>query len=86
MKLYYLQSNNRIITVKYEDEVFKFDTSTLSPFNAFEIDEVDPLNKSLCIDLVRACNRIDEGGDGKYAIVGGVLLEKDNWVEKIYDI
>lgn len=83
MRIYYLQSNNKIVTAKYDDELFRFDDSTLSPFNIFDIDEVDPTNKAICLDLVRTVNKVDEAGDGKYYISGGILMVKDGWQEKI---
>ena len=87
MKIYYLQSNNRIVAAKYNDEVFKFDTNTLSPFNIFEIDEVDPFNKAICLDLVRTVNKVDEVGEGKYYInSSGILMEKEGWIEKVEEI
>lgn len=89
MKLYYLQSEysvgkHRIVKALYDDEVFKFDEGTLSPFNTLTIDEVDPLNKALCLGLYRTQNRADVEGENKHHVnAQGQLIEKVGWEEYI---
>lgn len=89
MKVYYLQSEyqtgkRRIVKVLYDDEVFKFDEGTLSPFSTLTVDELNPQNKTICLDLSRTCNKIDAAGEGKYHVnTLGQLIEKVGWQEKI---
>lgn len=90
MKLYYLQQHNgRIIQVLYDRDVFATDLSNLNPaYQIFEIDEIDPTNKPVCLDLIKTLNRTDVAGESKYKIISGQLSEKEGWVEYIetYDI
>lgn len=86
MRLYFIQSNNAFVAAKYDDELFRFDTATLSPFNTFDIDEVDPINKLICLDLIRTCNKVDEAGLYKYYLSGGQIMQRVGWVEKPYEI
>jgi len=92
MRLYYLQSQyvsnkHKVVKALYDDEVFRFNEGVLSPFYVLNIDEVDPFNKALCLDLVRTANKVDEAGEGKYYInSGGILMEKEGWVEKVEEI
>jgi len=84
MKIVYLQ-NGKITTCVYDRDWFMFDnqgavTSTL------EIDEIDPDNKALCLDLVRTQGKVDESGDPKYMVTEGELMEKEGWVEVVADI
>lgn len=87
MNIYYLQSTRRIVKVVYDSEVFKFDTGTLSPFSVLTIDELDPVSKSLCFDLIRTCGRVDLDGENKYHVnAQGALIEMIDWVEAVYEI
>lgn len=87
MKLYYLQSEyqagkHRIVKCLYDDEVFKFDEGTLSPYSAIMIDEINQDNKALCIDLYRTQDRVDANGENKYyAGSTGALMEVGGWAE-----
>ena len=93
MKVYYLQSEyqpgkRRIVRVLYDDGVFKQDEETLSPFFIFTIDEVDPVNKAICMDLWRTAGKVDANGFNKYHvdIATGNLMEQEAWVERVEDI
>ncbi|MBI5469016.1 MAG: hypothetical protein HY891_07760 [Deltaproteobacteria bacterium] len=92
MKIYYLQSvyqlgKHRIVKVLYNDEVFKFDEGTLSPFNTLTIDEIDPANKILCLDLARTVNKTDNVGEGKYYVdATSALMEKASWTEYVLEV
>lgn len=92
MNLYYLQSEyqpskHRIVKAVYEADDFKFDTGTLSPFSVLTIDELDPVSKSLCFDLIRTVGRVDLDGENKYHINDqGALIELIDWVEAVYEI
>lgn len=92
MNLCYLQSEyapskHRIVKAVYDSEVFKFDTGTLSPFSVLTIDELDPVSKGLCFDLVRTCGRVDMDGENKYHVnAQGALIELIDWMEAVYEI
>lgn len=91
MKLYYHQSEfspgkHRVVAAIYDTDLFKFDTGTLSPFSTLSIDEVDPNNKAICLDLVRTANRTDEAGEGKYYVSNGQLMEKEGWTERTPEV
>jgi hypothetical protein len=90
MKLFYLQAEylpgkHRIAAAVYDADLFRFDEGTLSAFDTLEIDEVDPDNKALCLDLARTVNRADEAGEPNYHVNGsGELMEKEGWQEASY--
>lgn len=92
MNIYFLQSEyqpskHRIVKAVYDSEVFKFDTGTLSPFSVLTIDELDPVSKGLCFDLIRTCGRVDMDGENKYHVnAQGALIELIDWVEAVYEI
>lgn len=87
MKVYYLQAEyqpakHRIVTVNYNADDFKFDPITLSPYLILTIDEVAPVNQSLCFDLVKTVGRVNINGEGKYYIDNlGVLMQVAGWTE-----
>ena len=90
MKIYYLQSEHqpgkrRIVRVLYDDEVFKQDGGTLSPFSTTTIDEVDPVNKAVCLDLWQTAGKADANGLNKYYIdtATGNIMEREGWTEAI---
>ena len=80
-----LHINQKIVAIVYDKDWFSFENNTNNA-SVFTIDEVDLINKPICIDLVRTCNKIDDIGDSKYAIVNNQLVEKIDWQEKIYGI
>ena len=85
MILYYLKfefavSKHRIVQAVYDVDAFKFDVSTLSPYQTMTIDE--NVNQSLCADLAKTVNRTDAVLEGKYYInASNELMEKDGWQE-----
>lgn len=89
MRLYIIQSNGALAAAKYEDEIIKFDTSTLSPFNTFDIDEgskEEPLNKDICLAFVNAVNKTNDEGLPKYYFLNGEAIPRAGWVEKVREI
>jgi len=56
------------------------------PYDIFEIDEIDPDNKEICIDLVRSQDKTDINRQGKYYIENGELYQRDGWVEHIEEM
>lgn len=83
MKLYINTQLNKIVQAVYDDQVFKFDNSTLAPYYTFDIDEVDPTNKKICIDIIRTLNQVNDVGVNKYSIENGILVEEVGWVPKV---
>jgi len=85
MKLLYdsTKSSNNIYYAVTDATWFMFAHTTNIPLTEFEIDEVDPENKDLCIDLVAYAGkgRFDINGLEKYYIDTGELYERDNWEE-----
>lgn len=81
MKLIYL-TTGRIIAAVYNKDWFMFDNQGAST-GTFVIDEIDPDNKFVCLDIVRSQGKEDEDGDPKYMVTEGELVEKENWVEKV---
>lgn len=86
MKILYNIKDGKIFYAVPDKGWFWFTHSTNTPLTEMTIDEVDSINKLICIDLVRTCNKIDDIGDSKYAIVNNQLVEKIDWQEKIYGI
>lgn len=82
MKVYYLQSNKRIIQVLYDDEVFKTDLSNLSPYYVIDIPEIEQ-QKNLCFDLVRTLNKVDKDGNPKHYVDKGQIKERLGWEEQV---
>lgn len=86
MKIHYLQSEyavgkHRLVQALYDSEVFKSDASVLSPHWILNIDEIDPANKALCMDLAKTVNKVDAQGEGKYYVnASGQLMQKEGWV------
>lgn len=90
MKILYNNNTGRIFYTVYDRDWFAFNHTTNIPLTEFIIDEIDPENKAICIDLVKTVNKLDKDGNPKYYIVevGGVpeLHQTDNWVEYIEPI
>ena len=83
MKLLYNEIDGKIFYAVPDDKWFYFSHSTNIPLTEKSIDEVDPDNKDLCIDLIKTLNKVDASGDAKYYIdVDGDLAVVDGWVEK----
>lgn len=80
MKLFYNNQDGKIFYAVKNNDLFWFTHSANIPLNEFGIDEIDPVNKALCIDLVRTVNKIDNVGDNKYKIEAGQLIEKEGWI------
>ncbi|MDP2689425.1 MAG: hypothetical protein Q8P48_04865, partial [Deltaproteobacteria bacterium] len=62
--------------------------STNITLTEMAIDELDPANKAICIDLLRMAGKVDAGGLNKYYIdaITGNIMEREGWVEKVEDI
>jgi hypothetical protein len=85
MTAYFLQSNKNLILALYDQELFNYDLSTLSPYYIIEIDEI-PSNQLICRELKKYKNRIDVNVKTKYQYENGELHEIDDWVEYIEEI
>ena len=77
MRLYY-QPDGKLDRVFWEAELF---ANPLPPLTHLDIDEVDPENKALCVDLKYHHQRRDEDGQEKYFIENEQLVENIGWEE-----
>ena len=86
MKLFY--NSDKIYYSVTDKDVFFFTHSTNLPLTELEIDEIDPENKAICLDLIRYGNTqtVNEAGETKYYIENGELNVRDNWIEKTYEM
>ena len=67
----------------YDFDWFKFKHSINIPISEFQIDEVDPDNKEICLDLSKNVFKKDVNGLGKYYIESGELHSRDDWQEYV---
>lgn len=81
MKIYYIVATGEIVQAVLERDDFWFKNTIQDTYDVLEIDELDPENKDLCIDLVKTDNKVDADGLKKYYISGGVLYQRDGWEE-----
>lgn len=92
MKILYNQTDGRIFYSVYNTDYFKFTHTTNIPLTILEIDEIDPNNKAVCLDLAKYGNawKNDIDGNGKYYMQNdsGVwnLYSRDNWEEYIPEL
>lgn len=88
MKILYDNNNGKVYYSVYDTDWFKFSHTTNIPLTELEIDEVDPTNKEVCIDLIKYGNisRVDINGDNKYYIENDELHSRDDWEEYIEEI
>ena len=82
MELLYNQNDGEIFYTVYDVDLFRFTHTTNIPLSEFQIDEVDPENKDICLDLFRTQMKRDINGLGKYYIESGELHSRDGWVER----
>ncbi|HCJ66981.1 MAG TPA: hypothetical protein DHV62_06570, partial [Elusimicrobia bacterium] len=61
MKLYYDNSGDVYYTV-YDKDIFGFAHTTNIPLSEFDIDEINPDNKNVCIDIKRTEWKFNEQG------------------------
>lgn len=85
MKILY-PKDGEIFYAVYDADWFRFTHSTNVPLSILSIAEIDPVNKGICIDLVRTCGRVDVNGRGKYYVSDGVLYEREGWQEHVEDL
>lgn len=76
MQLHHI--DGRIINAVYDKDVFSTKSDGVE---IYDIDEIAPDNKELCIDIVRSLSKTDRYGVCKYSIVDGVLHETEDWAE-----
>jgi len=83
MKLLYNSDDGEIFYAVYDADSFKFTHTTNIPLSEFVIDEVDPDNKEICLDVSASVFKKDINGLGKYyiEIYDGMLTSRDNWQE-----
>ncbi|MCR4287935.1 MAG: hypothetical protein NUW09_07975, partial [Deltaproteobacteria bacterium] len=68
MKILYNSTDGKIYYAVPDRDWFYFKHSTNITLTAMAIDELDPANKALCIDLLRMAGKVDAGGLNKYYI------------------
>lgn len=83
MKIYHI--GGKIIQANYDADDFKW-VNTSNGAAVYQIDELDPNNRSICADIQRSVNKLDELGRGKYYIETGNLMEREGWVEYIPEV
>lgn len=83
MKLYHI--NGKIVDAHWDRDEFIWQNNTNNAV-VFEIDEVSPDNKALCLDFMRKLNAVNEAGEHKYYIDANELYEREGWVEYNPDI
>ena len=83
IKLLYNDKDGHIYYAVPDNEYFYFTHTTNVPLSIFEIDEIGPDNKAVCIDLRRTVGKVDENGDLKYIVSDGILMEKEGWTEVV---
>ncbi|MBI1913041.1 MAG: hypothetical protein HYS21_13725 [Deltaproteobacteria bacterium] len=86
MKIYYQDTglNPNIIAAVYEKDLFSWNNTIQVPVSILAIDEVDPANKGLCIDIVSTQGRMDTNGRNKFSVnSSGELVELLGWQEAI---
>lgn len=82
MRLLYNSEDGEIFYAVPERDWFWFAHTTNIALSLFEIDEVAPENKDICIDLRRVTGKADAEGRGKYYMSGGRLYEREGWTEE----
>ena len=78
MKIYYVGS--KIVRVNWNKDDFAWlnNTNNAATYN---VDEIDPENKELCIDIMRVRNQVDINNNPKYYIdADGDLADVDGWI------
>lgn len=81
--------NGKIYYAVKDADYFYFQHSTNIPLTEFEIDEVAPDNRDVCLDLIKYGNQHSVNADGnpKYYLAYNAgteaweLNERDGWVE-----
>lgn len=87
MHIHYNPIDGKIFYVVYDKDCFAFLHSTNIPLSILTIDELDPVSKTLCFDLMRTQGRVDMDGENKYHVnAQGALIELIDWVEAVYEI
>ena len=81
MRILY-KTDGTVYKALLEKDIFLYEDPYGLTLSCLTIDEVDPLNKVLCIDLVRAVGRQDSNGLGKYYVASGALMEREGWEER----
>lgn len=83
MKIYHI--NEKIIQVNYDNNDFKWKNTSNNAL-VFYVDEIDPTNKDLCIDISNTYNKVDTVGESKYYMYDNAgtweLYIKDGWIER----
>jgi hypothetical protein len=83
MQLLYNPVDGEIFYAIYNNDIFRFTHTTNIPLSEFIIDEVEPDNKLICLDVQKTVLQKDVNGLGKYYIDEGELHSRDGWQEYV---
>lgn len=87
MRILYDATDGKIFYAVYDRDWFAFSHTTNVPLTEIIIDELDPANKTICFDLVKTQNKVDDTNEGKYYVdASGALMEKAGWVERVPEV
>lgn len=87
MKILYNATDGKIFYAVYDRDLFAFSHTTNIPLTEMTIDEIDPVNKPLCLDLYRTQNKTDAEGENRFRVDGaGQLTEKADWKEEAVNV
>jgi hypothetical protein len=86
MKILYEESSGKIYHVVLDKDWFLFVNNTDIALSTFEIEEINPSNKDICVDLIkhRDNHKIDKDGKDKYYMQNNELYSRDGWAEYVY--
>ncbi len=87
MRIHY-RPDGTIYKTMLDRDVFTYDDPYGLALPHVTVDEVDPANKALCIDLLRTPGRVDLNGLNRYYIdtITGDIMERAGWTEKVEGI
>ena len=83
MRLLFNEAGDKLFYAVPDKDLFWFMHTTNIPLVGLNIDEIDPINKAICLDLMQTVNKSDEAGRGKYYLSGGELMLRVGWTEKV---
>lgn len=84
MDIYYINNgvNPNILAAVYNRDRFSWQNTIQVPYSTLVVDELDPANKALCLDITNTQGRRDAAGLSKYYVGStGVLMQTANWQE-----
>ncbi len=86
MDIYYVNNgtNPNILAAVYNRDRFMWQNTIQVPYSTLIVDELDPANKTLCMDLTNTQGRRDANRQAKYYVDStGTIMQTANWQEVI---